>query len=72
MREATAFEFNEVISRIPVPVDRQVMTGKRYVTVIYRDRGKEVAESTQMYSRGKPVGAKLYLVNPDYLSSKPN
>lgn len=65
MREATQAEFQAALARAGWPAPRY-MHSRRSTTVVYSDRGTEVAERTTLTTRGK-VTSEHYLVNPAFL-----
>jgi hypothetical protein len=64
MRECTEKEFLDAIAKAHWPEPRY-MNSKRSMTVLYSDRGTEVAQKTQIMTRGKAQDS--FMCNPDYL-----
>lgn len=64
-RTGTAKEFNYAYSQAN-PAETRRFFGKRYTSIIYKDRGEVVAEKHETLSRGKVVDT-TYMVNPAYL-----
>jgi len=66
MRECTVAEYQKAIAKAGYPEPRY-MNSKRSMTKIYTDRGTEVAEMTEISTRGKKPQV-MYMCNPDYLN----
>jgi hypothetical protein len=66
MRECTQKEYLDAIAKAKWPEPRY-MNSKRTMTKLYSDRGTEVAEMTEISTRGKKPQV-TYMCNPDYLT----
>ncbi len=64
MKIATGAEYNLVVNK--GGREKRIITSKRSTTVIWSDRGTQVAEKTEVLKRGKVVSTE-YMVNEDYL-----
>jgi len=65
MMECTEKEYLDAIAKAHWPEPRY-MHSKRTMTKLYSDRGVEVAQVTEITTRGK-VTQRMYMCNPDYL-----
>jgi hypothetical protein len=65
MRECTEKEYLDAIAKAHWPEPRYMHT-KRTMDKLYTDNGVEVAQKTEISTRGKKPQV-LYLCNPDYL-----
>lgn len=65
MRECSLAEYQQALAKAGWPAPRY-MNSKRSMTVLYMDRGTEVAQKTEISSRGKKPQVS-YMCNPDYL-----
>ena len=66
MRGCTQKEYLDAIAKAKWPEPRY-MNSKRTMTKLYSDRGTEVAEMTEISTRGKKPQV-TYMCNPDYLT----
>jgi len=66
MRECTMAEYQQALAKAKWPEPRY-MNSKRSMTKVYTDRGTEVAEMTEISTRGKKPQV-MYMCNPDYLT----
>jgi hypothetical protein len=66
MRECTLAEYQQALAKANWPEPRY-MNSKRSMTKLFMDRGTEVAEMTEISTRGKKPQV-LYMCNPDYLT----
>lgn len=64
MRPATPAEY--VSATMRAADKRYLNGGRRSLTVIWSDRGTEVASKTTLYTRGK-IAQESYAVNPKYV-----
>lgn len=64
MRQATQQEYQRVVDRMGLEVRR--VSGNRFASVYWSNRGTPVAEKTDHITRGKVVSTQ-YLVNPEAL-----
>jgi hypothetical protein len=65
MGECTEKEYLDAIAKAGWPEPRY-MTTKRTMTKLYSDRGTEVAQMTEISTRGKKP-QRSFMCNPDYL-----
>lgn len=65
MRDCTEKEYLDAVAKAGWPEPRY-MTTKRSMTKLYTDRGTEVAQKTELSTRGKKPQVS-YMCNPDYL-----
>jgi len=65
LRIGTKEEFNRLSATSGA--QRGQLNGKRYTVVTWSLCGVVLCEKTQMYSRNKPEGEPIIMVNPDYL-----
>lgn len=66
MRECSLAEYQKVLAKAGWPEPRY-MNSKRSMTKLYTDRGIEVAQMTEISTRGKKPQVS-YMCNPDYLT----
>lgn len=66
MRDCTVAEYQKALAKAGYPEPRY-MNSKRVMTKLYTDRGTEVAQMTEISTRGKKPQVS-YLCNPDYLA----
>lgn len=66
MRVCTVAEYQQAIAKAKWPEPRY-MHSKRSMTKLYTDRGTEVAQMTEISTRGKKPQVS-YMCNPDYLA----
>lgn len=66
MRECSLAEYQQALAKAKWPEPRY-MNSKRIMTKLYTDRGTEVAQMTEISSRGKKPQVS-YMCNPDYLT----
>lgn len=66
MRDCSVAEYQEALAKAGWPEPRY-MNSKRIMTKLYMDRGTEVAQMTEISSRGKKPQVS-YMCNPDYLT----
>lgn len=65
MRGCTLQEYQDAIAKAKWPEPRYMHT-KRSMTKLYMDQGTEVAQLTEISTRGKKPQVS-YMCNPDYL-----
>lgn len=65
MRDCSVAEYQQALAKAGWPAPRY-MPSKRILTVLYMDRGTEVAQKTEISTRGKKTQVS-YMCNPDYL-----
>lgn len=66
MRECSIAEYQKALAKAGYPEPRY-MNSKRVMTKLYTDRGTEVAQMTEISTRGKKPQVS-YMCNPDYLA----
>jgi hypothetical protein len=66
MRDCSIAEYQQALAKAKWPEPRY-MNSKRVMTKLYMDRGTEVAQMTEISSRGKKPQVS-YMCNPDYLT----
>jgi hypothetical protein len=67
MRDCSVMEYQQALAKAGWPEPRY-MNSKRIMTKLFMDRGTEVAQWTEISSRGKKPQVS-YMCNPEYLSS---
>ena len=66
MRDCSIAEYQQALAKAGWPEPRY-MNSKRIMTKLYMDRGTEVAQMTEISTRGKKPQVS-YICNPDYLT----